>query len=188
MSPRLPLALSLTALVVAVLGSTSAGHALVNVVAPKSVGTAQLKNGAVSTAKLRAGAVTSAKVRNGTLLRVDFKAGQLVPGPRGPAGSQGPPGPQGPAGAQGARGIGLETSTWRATNHSVAANATAVLMGNCQAGERAYAGGFSAHPDIRVRLPSPDSLPIATRWRVDATNTAAVARSTTVYALCVPAP
>ena len=118
MSRRLPLALSLTALVVAVLGSTSAGHALVNVVAPKSVGTAQLKNGAVSTAKLRAGAVTSAKVRNGTLLRVDFKAGQLVPGPRGPAGSQGPPGPQGPAGAQGARGIGLETSTWRATNHS----------------------------------------------------------------------
>jgi hypothetical protein len=188
MSRRLPLVLSLTALVIAVLGSTSAGYALVSAVAPGSVGTPQLKNGAVTAPKLRGGAVTSAKVRNGTLLRVDFKAGQLVAGPRGAAGPTGPAGPAGPQGAQGARGIGLDTSNWRQNAHSVAANSTAVLFGNCQAGERAYAGGFAAHTDIRVRFSSPDSLPVATRWRVDVTNTAAVARSTTVYVLCVPNP
>jgi hypothetical protein len=185
MHRRLPFALSFAALVVAVLGSTPAGHALADAVAPNSIGTPQLKTGAVTTAKLRGNAVTSAKVLNGTLVRADFKAGQLVAGPPGPAGPQGA---AGAAGAQGPRGVGLDTSNWRQTQHSIAANATEVAFGNCLAGERAYAGGFSAHPDLRVRLSSPDSLPTATRWRIDAINTAAVARNVTVYALCVPAP
>ena len=53
-----------------------------------SVGTAQLKNGAV----------TSLKVKNGTLLAANFKAGQLPRGPAGPTGATGPAGPTGPPG------------------------------------------------------------------------------------------
>jgi hypothetical protein len=63
-----------------------------------SVGTKQLKSGAVTAKKIKANAVTSAKVKDGTLERDDFAAGQI------PAGVQGPAGAQGPAGPQGARG------------------------------------------------------------------------------------
>ena len=48
--------LSIVALVVAVLGATPAGEAARDVVIPRgSVGTPQLKNGAVTTPKLRKG-------------------------------------------------------------------------------------------------------------------------------------
>lgn len=56
-----------------------------------SVGTKQLKNGAV----------TGAKVKRGSLTAKNFKKGQLPAGPVGPRGAVGPqgaPGPQGPAG------------------------------------------------------------------------------------------
>jgi Collagen triple helix repeat (20 copies) len=72
-----------------------------------SVGSAQLKRGAVTAVKLGAGAVDSRSVKNGSLLRRDFKPGQLpagapgVPGAPGPEGPQGPSGPSGPSGRQG---------------------------------------------------------------------------------------
>jgi hypothetical protein len=52
----------------------------------------------VGTSQLKYGAVTAAKVRRGSLLAKDFKGGQL------PAGATGPVGPQGPAGARGTQG------------------------------------------------------------------------------------
>ena len=89
---RLPIVLSVTALVVAVLGSTPVGEAAKNLVVPRaSVGTPQLKNNAV----------TSAKVKNFSLRAGDFGRGEL---PRGRVGPQGPAGPKGPAGAPGATG------------------------------------------------------------------------------------
>ena len=75
------------ALFVALSGSA---FAAAQAVAPNSVGTPQLKNNAV----------TTLKVKNGTLLKADFKAGQLQPGPAGPAGPQGPAGAAGPAAAK----------------------------------------------------------------------------------------
>jgi hypothetical protein len=78
---RLSLTLSAIALVVALLGTTPLGEAAQEVVLPR---------GSVGTAELRDGAVTAAKVKNFSLLARDFKAGQI---PRGPAGPQGPPGP-----------------------------------------------------------------------------------------------
>jgi collagen triple helix repeat protein len=69
-----------------------------------------LPNNSIGSAQLKANAVTSEKVRDGALLRKDFKAGQLLAGPRGPVGStgaagvQGPAGPQGPQGSSGATG------------------------------------------------------------------------------------
>jgi hypothetical protein len=81
---------ALLALFVALGGTSYAVFSL-----PKSsVGTKQLKNGAV----------TARKVRSHTLLAKDFKAGQLPAGPRGPAGPQGPNGAQGATGDQGTPG------------------------------------------------------------------------------------
>jgi hypothetical protein len=81
---RLSLALSAAALLVAVLGGTPLGEA-----AGDAVAEVVLPRGSVGTVELRDGAVTAAKVKDRTLLARDFKSGQI---PRGPAGPQGPPG------------------------------------------------------------------------------------------------
>lgn len=57
-----------------------------------------LPRNSVGSPQIKPGAVTSSDVRNGTLLAGDFKAGQL---PAGPAGERGAPGPAGAAGAKG---------------------------------------------------------------------------------------
>jgi hypothetical protein len=88
--PRPSTALALVALAVA-LGGT--GYAA-TVLPAGSVGTEQLKNGAV----------VSAKVKDHSLRAVDFAPGQLPAGERGPAGAQGPQGPAGTAGPQGPAG------------------------------------------------------------------------------------
>ena len=61
-----------------------------------SVGTKQLKKGAVTNKKIGKSAVTSAKVKNRSLRGVDFAAGQLPAGPQGPQGVQGVRGEPGP--------------------------------------------------------------------------------------------
>ncbi len=66
-----------------------------------SVGTQQLRTGAVHAVDVRTGAITSAKVKDKSLLAKDFKAGQL---PKGATGAAGAPGPQGPQGAPGPKG------------------------------------------------------------------------------------
>jgi hypothetical protein len=81
---RLSLALSATALVVALLGVTPLGEAAGNAVAE-----VVLPRGSVGTTELRDGSVTAAKVKDRTLLARDFKPGQI---PRGPRGPKGPPG------------------------------------------------------------------------------------------------
>lgn len=88
--PRPSTALALVALAVA-LGGT--GYAA-TVLPAGSVGTEQLKNGAV----------VSAKVKNHSLRAVDFASGQLPAGEPGPAGGPGPQGATGPAGPQGPKG------------------------------------------------------------------------------------
>lgn len=60
-----------------------------------TVGSKQLKPGAVKAPDLAKNAVTSQKVKNGSLQSGDFAPGQL------PAGAQGPAGPTGPQGAAG---------------------------------------------------------------------------------------
>ena len=73
--------ISVTALVVAVFGSTPIGEAAWNqLVPPGSVGTPQLKNRAVTGPKLAPNAVRSVHVRDGSLLASDFQAGQLADG------------------------------------------------------------------------------------------------------------
>jgi len=72
-----------------------------------SVGSKQIKRGAVKNSDLRRSAVKTGKVKNGSLLSKDFKPGQLVagsPGATGPQGPQGSPGATGPQGPQGLKG------------------------------------------------------------------------------------
>src|SRR5262245_39988161 len=114
--------IAFTALVVAVLGTTSLGQAASGLLLPKdSVGAAQLQKGSVSGKKLAPGAVggakiandavTGAKAKDATLLAADLGAGQLSAGPEGPKGDlglRGPtadPGAKGPQGDQGAPGF-----------------------------------------------------------------------------------
>lgn len=66
-----------------------------------SVGSRQLKPGAVATSDLANDAVTSRKVANGSLLGEDFAPRQLPSGPPGPQGVQGPQGGQGDQGPPG---------------------------------------------------------------------------------------
>jgi hypothetical protein len=142
MRERLPLVLSVTALVVAVLGATPVGEAAKNLVVPRnSVGTAQLRNGAVTFPKIRNGAITSAKVANFSLLAADFRRGQLPRGPQGPAG---PPGATGATGAQGPTGVsGLQAVyTTSATNSTSPKSLTA----SCPAGKLALGGGATIVP------------------------------------------
>ena len=58
----------------------------------------------VGTKQLKTGAVTSAKIRNGTLRQSDFADGQLPPGESGAAGLDGADGKPGASGAPGPRG------------------------------------------------------------------------------------
>jgi hypothetical protein len=86
---KLAVTMSTAALVVAVLGSTPMGDAAARLVLPKnSVGTAQLKPGAV----------VGSKVKLGSLGATHFKQGQLPQGPAGPAGPKGDKGDKGDRG------------------------------------------------------------------------------------------
>jgi hypothetical protein len=134
MRQRLPIVLSVTALVVAVLGSTPLGTAARNIVLPRgSVGTVQLRNNAV----------TGAKVKNFSLVAADFKRGQ-VPRARGAAGPAGPAGPAGAAGPQGPAGVlGLQNVF---TTGAASSTATRQLTAGCPAGKKAIGGGATVLP------------------------------------------
>jgi hypothetical protein len=141
MKERLPIVLSTTALVVAVLGATPVGQAAKEQLLPRN---------SVGNAQLRTNAVTSSKVRNGALLAVDFRRGQLprgaqgVPGAQGPAGPAGPAGPQGAQGAQGAPGVsGRETIFATGVNDSATYKTVSAI---CPSGKRALGGGAAIAP------------------------------------------
>jgi hypothetical protein len=106
---RLPTILAVTALTVAVLGSTPIGHAAKGLVLPSN---------SVGTAQLRKDAVTAAKVKNGTLVAADFKRGQLptgAPGSAGPKGDKGDRGERGEKGDKGEKGDPA-TRSWAVVN------------------------------------------------------------------------
>ena len=189
MRQRLPMIFSVTALVVAVLGSTPLGHAALNVLAPGSVGTSQLKdqaviasklaNGSVTGAKLRGDAVDSGKVRNGSLKSIDFAAGQI------------PAGPAGPKGDKGSKGDSAATTVVvRRHTTPLAAGGAANFSVSCSAGEHAIAGGAGITGQAsNSAVTVTDSKPLPTDEGATPTGwtaglTTKIATEIAVYVIC----
>ena len=152
------------------LGGTS--YATVLQVPKASVGTAQLKTGAVTTKKLAPNAVTGAKVRNGSLLKADFGPGQLPAGPTGP---------QGPAGAPGVSAV--ERVEVSSPNNSASPKVVQIA---CPAGKRLLGGGARVNggsPKVALWASFPDNDNI---YRANASETDAFVPSwsLTAYAIC----
>jgi hypothetical protein len=156
-----------------------------------SVGTTQLRPGAVTASKLRSGAVTSAKLRDGSLLRADFKPGQLLAGPTGPQGPQGPKGdpgaqgltgPRGPAGAQGPAGPlgpkgdkgdtgspgGPGITGYTQVHNGVQMGALDVtITAQCPPGDSVLGGGASSNSK-RVTIIASEATADFTGWKLEA--------------------
>lgn len=147
------------------LGGT--GYATVLNVPKNSVGTAQLKTGAV----------TTKKVKDRTLLRADFKPGQL---PAGPQGAQGPQGPAGPPGITGLERVDVTTAPSSANSKS--------LVVNCPSPKKAVGGGArvlgNGASRVSIIANFPDSS--GTQWDASAVEVSATAATWQLqaYALC----
>ena len=122
-----------------------------------------LPRNSVGTDQLRAGAVTSAKVQDFTLRRADFRPGTLPRGVRGPQGAAGPagaPGPQGAAGPTGPAGV-IGAVTVRTADVAVDGGAAATnpngeyvtrpVERRCESGERAISAGTGWSDDANDR-------------------------------------
>ena len=129
MRQRLPLILSITALIVAMLGWTGVGEATRNALVPKknSVGTQHIKNGSILMEDLAADTQQALRGDRGKKGKPGAKGdrgakGQLGPkgkrgyegrvGPTGKRGEKGLRGIKGPKGAKGAQGISGGGSTF----------------------------------------------------------------------------
>jgi Collagen triple helix repeat (20 copies) len=131
---RLALVVAVTALIAALLGSTPVGEAARDAVFPRnSVGTVQLKTGAV----------TSAKVRDGTIAGIDLARSARTPGPPGPKGNTGEKGDRGEKGDKGNKGdpglAGYELVQGPLV--AIAANQQLDTVVSCPAGKKPIGGG-----------------------------------------------
>ena len=132
---------AVTALVVAVLGSTPLGRAASRMVLPSnSVGAPQIKKNAV----------TGLKVKDGSLLAADFKAGQLPAGPKGDAGAPGIAGAMGATGPAGLKGDKGDQGLPGLSGVQIAYNASISPAGGnnvnviCPFGKKIVGGGQEA--------------------------------------------
>ena len=136
MRDRLPLILSISALLVAVFGSTPLGQAAYNAVVPNnSVGTKQLQHNAVSAGKIAPNAIRTGHVLNGSLLAADFKTGQLPSGPQGPKGDKGSKGEPGNPGLSGYEIVRKSVT--------VPANTSTTAQAACPVGKKVIGGAAS---------------------------------------------
>jgi len=144
-----------------------------------SVGSAQLRAGAVTSPKIAADAVTSASVKNGSLSRADFAAGQVPSGPQGPAG---PPGQN-----------ALADATVISHSHSVADNDYYWYWGTCPSGKRAIGGGANTNSDnayVNESFPvdangnAAGDGAVAAGWRTEVSNLSGSQLTVTVYIVC----
>ena len=199
--------MSLVAVSIA-LGGTSYAASLAN----NSVGSAQIKTGAVKNSDLGASAVTSGKVRNGSLLAKDFKTGELprgLPGANGTNGANGTPGATGPAGPTGPQGptgsVGAATVQFEQAAADLANGANQNYGVFCPAGQQAIAGGgrgddtlseetilTNTRPAISTTNTEPPTDGQSfTGWRITVVNPIGGAPAGVrpeVWVVCVPAP
>ena len=150
----------------------------------------KLPRGSVGTAQLKTGAVTSGKVRDGTLKLLDVAPGQRAllkgaAGPQGPQGAKGDTGAKGDRGPKGDKGDKGATGTTGATGPAGPAgppglsgytivsktvtSTTGVLSAsvNCPSGKRALGGGGgTATPGAGVTVRNSFPLPGGSGWLV----------------------
>jgi hypothetical protein len=170
MSSRLALAMSASALVVALLGSTPLGQAVTSALPRNSVGPLQLKRNAVGPQKVAPNAIRTGHVLDGTLLAADFKAGQI------------PAGPKGDPGTPGLSEYQVVTGT-----HAVVNASTNVHQTNCPAGKKVVGGGVTPSaisvtqgPLVYVSQP----LANGTGWIGGTLRLASGSWTITVWAVC----
>jgi hypothetical protein len=167
--PSPAMVVALIALAVA-LGGTS--YAAVSLPA-NSVGTLQLKKGAVTNTKVKAHSLTGVVFKAGTLLQ--GAAGPV--GPTGAAGAAGAVGPAGPAGV-------LDTAKLSVVNgasHNVAGGAVGQFDVSCPAGSHVISGGYNSGYRWYAEYNGPIST---TTWRVGLINPTASTESFQVELLC----
>ena len=171
---------------------------------------ATLPSNSVGPAQLKANAVNSAKVQDGALLRKDFRAGQLLAGPRGPVGRQGPAGSagtigaQGPAGQQGPQGTqgltgapgpqgpigGFDISkiiyvTGPTTSAPSVPGLGVGIAATCPTGDKVIGGGFrilSNSTDVSVVSSRSDST--GSGWIAEVANTSGSSVDFQATAVC----
>jgi hypothetical protein len=168
-----------------------------------------LPAGSVGTVQLKNGAVTSRKVKDGSLLARDFHSGQLPAGrrgaagpagpagqagPAGPAGAQGPAGPAGQAGASGSQGpAGFSSLNY--VSESFGPFPAGTQYGAevaCPSGKHVVGGGVESEGDFKQQainssFPSDgDNTGAAgnVAWTAFVDNTSVTALGFTVYAVC----
>ena len=149
MSSRLSLAMSATALVVALLGSTPLGHALASQLPSNSVGPLQIKRNAVGPAKVAPNAIRTGHVLDGSLLTADFKPGQIPQGQKGDKGEKGDKGDKGAKGDKGDAGPpGLSERAVVSAMSGINSESSRLVQATCPAGKVAVGGGGVAVPVI----------------------------------------
>jgi hypothetical protein len=153
-----------------------------------SVGTRQLKNGAVTEEKIAAAAQAALRGAQGPRGEVGPKGGTGAagaPGERGSAGAEGPPGREGASALAGAvekeRVVG---------GQSVAANGSASFMVECPSGDRAVGGGGEVGGAVSIYLtkpyPSGEGV-VAKGWEIGVRNpgSSSAGWSGSAWAICV---
>lgn len=195
MQARLNSALSVCALVVAVLGWTPLGEAAREAVfPPNSVGTAQLKTNAVVSAKIRNGSVTGldiqkrtvtgAHVKPGSLVAANFKAGQLPAGPKGEQGDKGDKGAKGDKGEKGDPGLS-RVEVVESAPLSLGANSARIVRVTCPTGKRPIGGGGHQASGIGAVAFLTTSIPISTdQWQAGFKNPTTTPATIWAYAVC----
>jgi hypothetical protein len=170
MSSRLALAMSASALDVALLGATPLGQAMASSLPRNSVGPLQLKRNAVGPQKVAPNAIRTGHVLDGSLLAADFKAGQI------------PAGPKGDPGAPGLSEYEIVTATKAVVNATLN-----VRQVNCPAGKKVLAGGVTPStisaaqgPFVYVSQP----LANGASWVAGTARLASGSWTITVWAVC----
>lgn len=157
--PSPAMAVACLALLIA-LGGTS--YAAVKI-PDKSVGRAQLRNGAVGLATIRKDSVDSTKIVNGSIAAKDLRRGVV------PAASV--------------------STVRRATGDAVAVDAVGSATAECKAGEHATGGGggFAGPPTTGDSVS--ESIPVGraaatTKWRTSLRNGGKSPRTPVAYVIC----
>ena len=153
-----------------------------------SVGSKQIKRGAVKNSDLGKSAVTTGKVKNGSLLSIDFKPGQLVAGAPGATGAPGPKGDRGTNGTNGSPGV----SGYQLVESAEIANpAGSQDFGSvpCPAGKSVLGGGVYGSGDIDQSVNGsypgdPDGVGSTNGWNGYMNNKSATDETFRVYAIC----